>query len=1027
MRLKKISSWIVLLFSMFSTTVLFQNCSSGFKTSGDGSFSDSSILSAPEVTFVNSLDLYATSSITLQFQAQIAANDSFASATCQVDTGPLVDCSTRSMTLNALADGDHSFTVVVQTSRGQRTEARKLFRKDTTGPVINVSMTPSLVTNQTTGVFTFTVTDQYSLVQSVECSVDNAAFAACASPVTLSGLTAGAHTFRLRAQDAGGNVSNIYAYNWTVDLTAPTVTLSAMPPAITNQVNASFSFSGAGIVSYECQLDNLAFAACTSPVAFANLAATAHTFRVRGTSQAGNVSAVVAYNWTLDNVVPTAPNLMANVTAISALRTASFNFSSTDLNGIAGFQCSLDNGAFAACVSPQNLSALADGNHSFRVRASDNAGNLSVVSTFNWLVDATNPVIAFTQTPPATTTATTATFAFTVNEPNVMSVQCSFDNAAFANCTSPVNLANVAVSATAHTFRVQARDTAGNMATQMHSWIVSANAPPPPPPPTGSGLIIDLSYVNQASPQYTRFKTMVDAALAGNPDYGFEPQHAAYMYRITGETRYCDYAITFAENCANSRYAEPNCGVQGAEASIAAGGRPFVSGDSYLEVGPIIGSLAITYDWCAARMTSAQRTRWAAYANQAIYNVWHPTTASWGGRSYPWSGWSIDNPGNNYYYSFLEATMYWALATQDATLLNFLRTDKLRALTDYYARIPGGGSLEGTGYGAAHMRLFQLYQVWKDSTGEDMANMSSHLSDSIRFWVHATTPNRAYYAPVGDLARSSFPDLFDYHRRIMLEARRLTLNSSLQNLASWWLSHISVTEMSRRIDGQWDLLPAGTNAAVSPDEPLFYHATGVGRIFTRTGWDTGALWLSFNAGAYNESHAHQDQGSFTLANNAFLAVTNNIYSNSGINQTTDYHNIVRFVQNGTVIGQREGTTSSMTINSQNSTNGDLNVTANLTPAYGGNANIQNWTRNLQFAQRRLTVTDQFSVSNGTQGVFQIQVPVQPVISGSNITAGNLRIRVVSPANPVITVVNQERFRIDISGGATGYVVELSDQ
>ena len=66
--------------------------------------------------------------------------------------------------------------------------------------------------------------------------------------------------------------------------------------------------------------------------------------------------------------------------------------------------------------------------------------------------------------------------------------------------------------------------------------------------------------------------------------------------------------------------------------------------------------------------------------------------------------------------------------------------------------------------------------------------------------------------------------------------------------------------MSRPIDSQWDLLPAGTNMIQLPNEPLTYHATGVGRIFARTGWDTeDALWMTFVAGKYNESHAHQDQ------------------------------------------------------------------------------------------------------------------------------------------------------------------------
>jgi hypothetical protein len=508
------------------------------------------------------------------------------------------------------------------------------------------------------------------------------------------------------------------------------------------------------------------------------------------------------------------------------------------------------------------------------------------------------------------------------------------------------------------------------------------------------------------------------------------PQHAAYMAKITGDMKYCDYAIQYVETCPNSyerRYGE-RCGVQEAEADIAAGRSPAVAGDSYLEVGPIIGSLALTYDWCGSRMTPAQKTRWSNFANQTIYNVWNPSSASWGGRSFPWTGWSIDNPGNNYYYSFVQATMYWALASKDAPLITFVRDKKLQPLINYFAQLPGGGSLEGTGYGTAHMNMFQLYQVWKDSTGEDIANLNSHLTDSIRFWAHATQPNRTYYAPIGDLARESFPNLFDYHRRLVLIARRLTSSVAQQDLSSWWLRNISITQMSRRIDSQWDLLPAGNNSSTAPSEALTYRASGVGRIFTRTGWDTNALWMTFVAGKYNESHAHQDQGSFDLSNNTFLAVTNNIYSSSGIEQATTYNNMLRFVQSGSVIPQREGTEATMTVNSIG-TNGDINVTGNITPAYAGNSAISNWTRNVKFesALRKLTVSDTFSVSPTTQAIFQVNVPVAPVVSGNTVTAGSLRIKVLSPATPTINVVNLGRYRVDISGGTTGYVVELTDR
>jgi uncharacterized cupredoxin-like copper-binding protein len=64
--------------------------------------------------------------------------------------------------------------------------------------------------------------------------------------------------------------------------------------------------------------------------------------------------------------------------------TAKFTFSSPDLDN-AGFECSLDNGAFASCTSPKQLTGLAVGSHTFAVRAVDKAGNPSatVSKTFS--------------------------------------------------------------------------------------------------------------------------------------------------------------------------------------------------------------------------------------------------------------------------------------------------------------------------------------------------------------------------------------------------------------------------------------------------------------------------------------------------------------------------------------------------------------------------------------------------------------------------------------------------------------------
>lgn len=549
-----------------------------------------------------------------------------------------------------------------------------------------------------------------------------------------------------------------------------------------------------------------------------------------------------------------------------------------------------------------------------------------------------------------------------------------------------------------------------------------------PPPGNANGIEIDLSYVDTSSAKYTRFKDYVDMKLNGQNPYGYSGVDAAFMYRITNNVAYCNLAVTTAEQQ-----------VAAAEAAIAGGGRPAIAGDSYLEVGHLLAEVAIAYDWCSAQTTAAQRTRWANYANQAIYNVWNYNSATWGGRSYPWSGWSVNNPGNNYFYSFTKATMYWGLASNNATTINLARS-KFNMINNYFSAMAGGGSLEGTGYGTAHMGLFELYQVWEDSTGEDYANMNAHLTDSVKYWLHATIPSRAKLAAIGDQARSSMPDIFDYHRILGLYAAHLTDNAANKTIGAWWLSHISVQQMSQYFTRRHDILTPPANNAAAPNEGLVYRASGAGQLFARSSWDTNALWLQFGAGTYNESHAHQDQGAFSLASADYLAITSNVWSHSGINQSTEIHNLVKFTNGGSTIPQREGTTSTMTINSQNPATGAVNATANLTPAYAGNSNINSWTRTIDFAPstRTLTVNDNFTVSAGTQGTFQVTVPTQPTVNGNTITAGGLTITVQAPANPTISVMNwvgsgidtfSRGHRIEIRGpvGSGAFQVQLRAQ
>jgi hypothetical protein len=144
-----------------------------------------------------------------------------------------------------------------------------------------------------------------------ECSLDGAAFAACTSPRTYSGLALGEHAVRVRATDASGNVDDSPASRtWTVtpDITAPQTTIDSGPTGTVTSTSASFGFSSSEAGStFRCSLDGAAFAACTSPRQYTGLGIGAHEVRVQATDAAGNTDETPAVRtWTVAAACTTA-------------------------------------------------------------------------------------------------------------------------------------------------------------------------------------------------------------------------------------------------------------------------------------------------------------------------------------------------------------------------------------------------------------------------------------------------------------------------------------------------------------------------------------------------------------------------------------------------------------------------------------------------------------------------------------------------------------------------------------------------
>jgi hypothetical protein len=330
---------------------------------------------------------------------------------------------------------------------------------------------PSGPVNSTTASFSFTGSGPFS------CTLDGTA-ASCTSPKAYNNLTETSHAFHVQSAGAGAPDPGD-SRSWTVDVTPPDTNFTDSPANGQSGPSASWSFDSTEANStFQCSLDGGAFASCTSPKTFNSLTQGLHVIQVRARDQAGNNDSSPALGfWTADATPPETTITQAPSGFDSATST-DIVFSSNEANST--FMCSLDGAPATACNSPDHLSGLADGAHSFSVQAIDAVGNVDpTAAKAQWTVDSTPPDTTLTAMPAALTTFDSAQFKFTTAEPNA-TFECSMDGEQFAACTSPQN--PIMLTEGSHTFAVRARDLKGNLdpTPAQFTWTVDRTRPPPP-------------------------------------------------------------------------------------------------------------------------------------------------------------------------------------------------------------------------------------------------------------------------------------------------------------------------------------------------------------------------------------------------------------------------------------------------------------------------------------------------------------------------------------------------------------------
>jgi hypothetical protein len=424
---------------------------------------------APETTITQGPDAFSrVAASTFRF----GSDDPEATFECRVDGDTPIAC--QSPYTRTLGDGAHTFSVraIDRAGNGDDTPAERVWTIDTVAPDTTILVAPPAADNSSTVRFEFRSNEPNT---TFECSLDSGTYQACASGAMFGPIGDGAHAFAVRARDRAGNLDASPAIRaWLVDTSSPDTVLLSGPTGATASSTATFTFvspdAGPG-ATFECALDGVAFAACTSPRELVGLGAGPHTFAVRVRDAVGNLDPTPATGaWTVDLTEPDT-TILSGPSGLVPVASASFTFSSDEPD--ATFACSLDGAPFAPCTSPFSAAQLAQGDHAFAVRASDLANHVDPTpATRAWRVDTIPPDVMITGGPASgATSGPRVAFAFSASDGTIA---CSLDGGAFAACASP---AAFSLPAGPHELRVRATDEAGNTATLERAWTVACAAP----------------------------------------------------------------------------------------------------------------------------------------------------------------------------------------------------------------------------------------------------------------------------------------------------------------------------------------------------------------------------------------------------------------------------------------------------------------------------------------------------------------------------------------------------------------------
>jgi hypothetical protein len=166
------------------------------------------------------------------------------------------------------------------------------------------------------------------------------------------------------------------------------VTLSQSGTVVTVGWSAATLSTGAAVQGYKVTRSDGA-TICGSPTLVTTLSCTdsgppagTYTYTVKAVFRSWDATATSA-----GFAILTAPTISSEPANPSNSTPASFSFSG---GSGTGYQCQIDGGGYSACASPASYSSLAQGSHTFSVRASSGSSS-GPATSYTWTVDTAAP------------------------------------------------------------------------------------------------------------------------------------------------------------------------------------------------------------------------------------------------------------------------------------------------------------------------------------------------------------------------------------------------------------------------------------------------------------------------------------------------------------------------------------------------------------------------------------------------------------------------------------------------------------